>query len=149
MWLYDANVCYLGAKHILLLATVDHIIPDVLLMGQQCKTETFHGFLSYKAKHILAWGAALALLIFFFYLLKLPSNLILNKIQVLITLLEILVAIGNLQSWAWVSGGVYQNWCLDGLESSFALNLIILDRAPTMSNLQKKISLQLDTPLSQ
>ena len=28
--------------------------------------------------------------------------------------------------WAWVSGGVYKNWCLDGLEGSFALNLIIL-----------------------
>ena len=28
--------------------------------------------------------------------------------------------------WAWVSGGVYRNWCLDGLESSFVLNLIIL-----------------------
>ena len=82
MWLYDANICYLGAKHILLLATVDHIIPEVLLMGQQCKTETFHGF--YKAKHILAWGAALASLIsFFVYPLKLLSHLILNKIQVL------------------------------------------------------------------
>ena len=28
--------------------------------------------------------------------------------------------------WAWVSGGVYRNWCLDALEGSFALNLIIL-----------------------
>ena len=29
--------------------------------------------------------------------------------------------------WAWVSGGgVYNNWCLDALESSFILNLIIL-----------------------
>ena len=33
---------------------------------------------------------------------------------------------GILQLWAWVSGGVYKNWCLDGLEGSFALNLIIL-----------------------
>ena len=31
--------------------------------------------------------------------------------------------------WAWVSGGVYVNWCLDALESSFALNLIILASA--------------------
>jgi len=28
--------------------------------------------------------------------------------------------------WAWISGGVYRIWCLDALESSFALNLIIL-----------------------
>ena len=28
--------------------------------------------------------------------------------------------------WAWVNGGVYRNWCLDALEGSFALNLIIL-----------------------
>ena len=31
-----------------------------------------------------------------------------------------------LQMWAWISGGVYRNWCLDALESSFTLNLIIL-----------------------
>ena len=28
--------------------------------------------------------------------------------------------------WAWASGGVYRNWALDALESSFALNLILL-----------------------
>ena len=28
--------------------------------------------------------------------------------------------------WAWVSGGVYKNWCLDALEGSFVLNLITL-----------------------
>ena len=28
--------------------------------------------------------------------------------------------------WAWMSGWVYKNWCLDALEGSFALNLIIL-----------------------
>ena len=27
---------------------------------------------------------------------------------------------------AWLNGGVYKNWCLDTLEGSFALNLIIL-----------------------
>ena len=31
--------------------------------------------------------------------------------------------------WAWASGGVYRNWCLDALEGSFALNLIILAAA--------------------
>ena len=43
-----------------------------------------------------------------------------------INLLAILVGAGVLQLWAWVSGGVYKNWCLDALEGSFVLNLIIL-----------------------
>ena len=34
-----------------------------------------------------------------------------------------------LQLWALVSGGVYKNWCLDALEGSFMLNLIILAAA--------------------
>ena len=34
-----------------------------------------------------------------------------------------------LQLWAWVSGGVYKNWCLDALEGSFVLNLILLAAA--------------------
>ena len=38
----------------------------------------------------------------------------------------ILVGAGVLQLWAWVSGGVYKNWCLDALEGSFVLNLIVL-----------------------
>ena len=36
---------------------------------------------------------------------------------------------GILQLWAWISGGVYKNWCLDALEGSFTLNLIILGAA--------------------
>ena len=43
-----------------------------------------------------------------------------------INLLAIVVVTAILQLWAWVSGGVYRNWCLDALEGSFALNLIIL-----------------------
>ena len=46
-----------------------------------------------------------------------------------INLLAIVVGAGILQLWAWVSGGVYKNWCLDALEGSFALNLIILAAA--------------------
>ena len=41
-------------------------------------------------------------------------------------LLTILLGTGILQIWAWVSGGVYKNWCLDTLEGSFSLNLIML-----------------------
>ena len=43
-----------------------------------------------------------------------------------INLVAILVVTGILQVWAWLSGGVYRKWCLDALEGSFALNLIIL-----------------------
>ena len=39
------------------------------------------------------------------------------------------MGVGILQLWAWVSGGVYKNWCLGALEGSFALNLIILAAA--------------------
>ena len=43
-----------------------------------------------------------------------------------INLLVILVGTGILVAWAWLSGGVYVNWRLDALETSCALNLIIL-----------------------
>ena len=43
-----------------------------------------------------------------------------------INLLVIIVGAGILHLWAWVSGGVYENWCLDVLEGSFTLNLVIL-----------------------
>ena len=43
-----------------------------------------------------------------------------------INLLAILVGTGILAVWAWVTCGVYKNWCLDALEGSFALNLIML-----------------------
>ena len=48
-----------------------------------------------------------------------------------INLLAILVGTGIIQMWAWLSGGVYRNWCLDALEGLFALNLIILAAATT------------------
>ena len=51
-----------------------------------------------------------------------------------INLLAILVGTGAVQMWAWVSGGVYKNWCLDTLEGSFALNLIILVGATSYVN---------------
>ena len=43
-----------------------------------------------------------------------------------INLLAILLGTGKLIAWAWISGGVYKNWCLDALEASFAMNLIVL-----------------------
>ena len=41
-------------------------------------------------------------------------------------MLAVLVGTVFLVAWAWLSGGVYRNWCLDGLECSFGLNMIIL-----------------------
>ena len=51
-----------------------------------------------------------------------------------INLLAILVGTGILVVWARVSGGVYRNWCLEGLEGSFALNLIVLAAATSYVN---------------
>ena len=49
-----------------------------------------------------------------------------QKDRTSINLLSILVVAGTLQLCAWISGGVYRNWCLDALEGSFVLNLTIL-----------------------
>ena len=54
-----------------------------------------------------------------------------------INLLAILVGAGILHLWAWISGGVYKHWCLDALEGSFALNLIILVGATCYVKLTK------------
>ena len=45
--------------------------------------------------------------------------------------------------WAWVSGGVYKNWCLDALEGSFALNLTIQGVATYHIKSQEEINSQL------
>ena len=51
-----------------------------------------------------------------------------------VNLLAILVGVGILQMWAWISGGVYRNWCLDVFGGLFALNLIILAAATFFVN---------------
>ena len=61
---------------------------------------------------------------------KVPS---VRRFYCSVNLLAILVVTGVLVVWAWISGGVYRNWCLDVLEGLFALNLIIL-AAATLSN---------------
>ena len=75
----------------------------------------------YKAKHRY-WPGLLLLLRF---VLLLVSALNYQR-DPSVNLQAILVGTGMLTVWAWVSGGVYKNWCLDALESSFTLNLIIL-----------------------
>ena len=54
-----------------------------------------------------------------------------------INLLAILVGTGIVHLWAWVSSRVYRSWCLDALEGSLALNLIILVRATCYVKLAK------------
>ena len=52
-----------------------------------------------------------------------------------VSLLAILVGTGILHIWAWVSGGVYWNWCLDVLEGSYTLNLIFLSATPMIHHI--------------
>ena len=78
----------------------------------------------YKAKHRYWPGLLLGL--HFVLLLVFASN---PQQDTNINFLAILVGAGILQLWAWVSGGVYKNWCIDALEGSFALNLIMLAAA--------------------
>ena len=145
VWLYDANIDYLESKHIPLflvavLIFVLLFLPYTLLLlfGQWLQAishlrlfswvnnarlkpfmDAYHA--PYKAKHRYWPGLLLALR--FVLLLVFALN---PQEDPSISLLSILVGTGILIVWAWVSGGVYRNWCLDALESSFALNLIIL-----------------------
>ena len=78
----------------------------------------------YKAKHRY-WPGVLLVLCFVLLLvfaLNLWKDLDIN-------LLAIFGGSGIIHVWAWLSGGVYKNWCLDVLESSFVLNLVILSVA--------------------
>ena len=148
VWLYDANIDYLVGKHIPLfivavLVFLFLFLPYTLLLlfGQWLQAishlrifswvnsarlkpfmDSYHA--PYKAKHRYWPGLLLVLrfvllLVFAFNIQQDPS----------INLLAILVGTGMVQLWAWVSGGVYKNWCLDALEGSFALNLIIVAAA--------------------
>ena len=82
-------------------------------------TDSYHA--PYKPKH--RYWPGLLLVLRFLLLLEFALN---YQRDLSINLLAILVGAGILQLWAWVSGGVYKNWCLDALEGSFVLNLIIL-----------------------
>ena len=143
VWLYDANIDYLSGKHIPLFITAVLVfiflfLPYTLLLlfGQWLQAISHLRFFSwvnklkpfmdsyhapYKAKHRYWPGLLLVLrfvlfLVFAFNPQQDPS----------INLLAILVGAGMLHMWAWFSGGVYRNWCLDALEGSFMVNLTIL-----------------------
>ena len=145
VWFYDANIDYIVGEHIpLFLAAVlvffFLFLPYTLLLlfGQWLQAishlrlfswvnsarlkpfmDAYHA--PYKAKH--RYWPGLLLVLRFVLLLVFALN---PQQDPNINLLAILVGAGILQLWAWVSGGVYKNWCLDALEGSFTLNLTIL-----------------------
>ena len=147
VWLYDANIEYLVAKHILLFLVALFVLflfltyTLLLLFGQWLQAishlrlfswvnsarlmpfmDSYHA--PYKAKQRYWPGLLLVLrcvllLVFAFNHQQDPN----------INLLAILAGTAILVVWAWLSGGVYKKWCLDALEGSFALNLNILSAA--------------------
>ena len=148
VWLYDANIDYISGKHIPLFLVAVLVffflfLPYTLLLlfGQWLQAishlrlfswvnsarlkpfmDSYHA--PYKAKH--RYWPGLLLVLRFVLLLVFALN---PQQDPNINLLAILVGTGMLTVWAWVSGGVYKNWCLDALEGSFVLNLIILAAA--------------------
>ena len=154
VWLYDANINYLSGKHIPLfivavLVFLFLFIPYTLLLifDQWLQAishirlfswvnklkpfmDSYHA--PYKAKH--RYWPGLLLVLRFVLLLVLAIEFSPQRDRTSINLLSILVVAGTLQLWAWISGGVYRNWCLDALEGSFSLNLIILASATSYIN---------------
>ena len=148
MWLYDANIDYLSGKHIPLVLVAVLVffflfLPYTLLLlfGQwlmaishlrlfswvnnsrlKAFMDSYHA--PYKPKH--RYWPGLLLVFRFLLLLVFAVN---YQRDPSINLLAISVGAGILQLWAWASGGVYKNWCLDALEGSFTLNLIVLSVA--------------------
>ena len=148
VWLYDANIEYLVGKHIPLflvavLVFLFLFLPYTLLLffGQWLQAishlrlfswvnsarlkafmDSYHA--PYKAKH--RYWPGLLLMLRLVLLLVFSLNFQQNTS---INLLAILVGTATLHFWAWGSGGVYRNWCLNVLEGSFVLNLIILAAA--------------------
>ena len=145
VWLYDANIDYFGGKHIPLFVVAVLVFlflflpyTFLLLFGQWLQAishlrlfswvnsarlkpfmDAYHA--PYKPKH--RYWPGLLLVLRFVLLLVFAFNF---QEDHSINLLAILVANGFLVACAWLSGGVYRNWCLDALECSFALNLITL-----------------------
>ena len=155
VWLYDANIDYLSGKHIPLFVTAMLVfiflfLPYTLLLlfGQWLQAishlrlfswvnssrlkpflDAYHA--PYKAKHRYWPGL---LLILRFVLLLVVAFQFNPQQDTNINLLAILVGSVITAVWAWTSGGVYKNWCLDALEGSFALNLIILAASTMYTN---------------
>ena len=147
-WLYDANIEYLVGKHIPLflvamlvffflfphythlllfsqwLQAISHLRLFSWVSSARLKAfmDSYHA--PYKAKHRYWPGLLLVFRVILLLVFALNPQQDSN-----INLLAILVGSSSLQLWAWVSGGVYKNWCIDALEGSFALNVILLAAA--------------------
>ena len=145
VWLYDANVEYLVGKHIPLflvavLVVLFLFLPYTLLLlfGQWLQAmshlrlfswvnsarlkpfmDSYHA--PYKPKH--RYWPGLLLVLRSILLLAFALN---PQQDPSVNLISILVGAGILQLWAWISGGIYKNWCLDALEGSFTLNMMVL-----------------------
>ena len=145
---YDANINYLGGKHVplFLVAVLFFLflfLPYTLLLlfGQWLQAishlrlfswvnnarlkpfmDSYHA--PYKAKQRYWPGLLLVLRFVLFLVFAIQFNP--QQARASINQLAILVGTGTLNLWAWISGGVYRNWYLDALEGSFTLNLIIL-----------------------
>ena len=148
VWLYDGNIDYIGGKHIplflmALLVFLFLFLPYTLLLlffqwlqaishlrllswvhSARLKPfmDAYHA--PYKAKHRYWPGLLLVLRFVLLFVFAFQFNPQHDRAS--INLLVIIMATAILVVWAWMSGGVYKNWCLDALEGSFALNLIIL-----------------------
>ena len=155
VWLYDANIDYLVGKHVplFLVAVLVFFLlfpyTLLLLFGQWLQAishlrlfswvnstrlkpfmDSYHA--PYKPKH--RYWPGLLLVLRFVLLLVFALN---PQQDPNINLLAILLGTGFLQLWAWVSGGVYKNWCLDALEGLFVLNLIMLAAATSYVEISK------------
>ena len=145
VWLYDANIEYLSGKHIPLFLVAMLVffvlfLPYTLLLlfGQWLQAishlrlfswvnnarlkplmDSYHA--PYKAKH--RYWPGLLLVLCFTLLLVFAFNF---QEDAKTNLLAILIGIGNLFLWLWISGGVYTNKYVNILEGSFVLNLINL-----------------------
>ena len=142
VWLYNANIDYLSGKHIPLFLVAMLVffvlfLPYTLLLlfGQWLQAishlrlfswvnsarlkpfiDSYHA--PYKAKHCYWPGLLLVLrftcfLVFAFNVQEDPKT----------NLLAILIVVGNLFLWLWISGGVYTNKYINILEGSFALKV--------------------------
>jgi len=142
VWLHDANIDYLVGKHIplflfaLLVLLFFLSYTFLLLFGQWLQAISHRRLFSwvnklkpfldayhapYKAKHRYWPGLLLVLRLVLLLVFALNSQQDTSS-----NLLVIILALVVLQLWAWISGGVYKNWCFDALEGFFTVNLIFL-----------------------
>ena len=145
VWMHDANIGYLQGKHIpLFLAAVFMFLAfflpyTIVLLLSQCFQARSHMWLfswannsrlkafmdayhaPYKPRHRYWTGLLLVVRSVMFLTYGFNPNS-----DPSVTLLFVILTALVIQSWAWLVGGVYKNWWLEVLESSFILNLGVM-----------------------